>query len=135
MLLSSISTFVAIHRSRRRIKSVSQVNSISRGVRLGLTMIFLNISFFLVNVPMPLFNALTIYTNLKNKTDRYTIFILESIIMLLFFSFYSISFYIQLVTNSLVRGEFKGLLKTIVCLKDSININILLQREARRNRN
>lgn len=115
MFASSVATIYGVIASRRRLRKDTDFRKYSpqdcrvfaRDVRFGITIIVLNVIFFVTNAPSPLSNAIT-QNNFNSDSD--SIHILIAISTFSYYSFYCLIFYLQLAVNSLVRRHFFALL-------------------------
>lgn len=107
MLACSIATLVGVRNSRNRMKhSNSQRSKRSkfRDIRFGMNMVVLNIIFLIFNIPFPAYNILR-YLNIfndENIANYYAVYF----IVFVWYLFYAMGFYFQLMSNSLVRRHF-----------------------------
>lgn len=113
----SILTLLGVRRAHSQIDSsianpTHRRRTIVHDIKFGLTMIVLNILFFIFNLPYRLYYILDLgELNLINDTD---IVLLLNIVFKLFFEgYYSIVFWVQLAVNSVVRKETRGLFMSI----------------------
>lgn len=119
MAILSGATFVGVVRAHSRIRSAS-VNSqtpsnyfnnrkLVRDIRFGVTMIVLNVSFLLLNLPKRLFFNLD-WTQIDSTTRLVWTYIFYDLCEL----YYSIYFYVQLAVNKLIRHEFLGIFSYVL---------------------
>lgn len=112
MIASTIGMTLAVHSSRNRVSSAYSNSSESfrlkrmRDLKFSITMIFINIVFLILNAPNPLFNAMQLL-----NFGSSSIALMDYINSALFYTFYSIVFYLQVFFNSLVRRQFFELFK------------------------
>lgn len=115
MFASSVATIYGVIASRRRLKKDTDFRKYSpqdcrvfaRDVRFGITIIVLNVIFFVTNAPSPLSNAIAM-NNFNSESNSLQILI--EISTFSYYSFYCLIFYLQLSVNSLVRRHFLALL-------------------------
>lgn len=134
MFVLSLATFVGVLRVHRRMKSttISQNNhhhhnmTIRRDIKFGVTIISLNLLFFVFVVIYQL-NQL-VRLNPFSFRDQHQIFIsivIESILNDLRDYYYSLNFLVHLVVNSLVRRELWRLLQLVARSVSMISARIL----------
>lgn len=106
MVVSSTAICVYVIKSRKRVRKYTLGSGIpsrrSRDIKFGFTLIVLNIYFFLSNAPNPLFNFLNFYIDINANVKQ----VLRVNFIGLYYSFYSLVFYAQLLANGLIRQEF-----------------------------
>lgn len=109
MFVTSVVLLTSICRSRKGARSnASRVKT--RDLKFGVTLIILNVTFFLLNAPRRLFYFLGLRELFGENIV--SVFIVNLVVVSLYDIFYSASFWIQFMVNSLVR---KNLLR-MVCL-------------------
>lgn len=119
MLVTSLATLTGVVRAHQRIKqsrarptrSSSTASSLSqraliRDLKFGLTIIVLNVLFFICNFVYCLQNVIDMNPFDLEHGYFFSFLIMESIISNLSNYYYSICFYVHLGVNSLVRREF-----------------------------
>lgn len=79
----------------------------SRDLKFGITMIILNVFFFITNAPYPIFNFVKDYARIPFSSENY---FLSNLTIVFYYFFYSSVFYVQVGSNSLVRREFLKLI-------------------------
>jgi hypothetical protein len=89
----------AINKSRRQ-----------RDIKFGLTTIFLNLVFFVLNAPNPFYSAVTFFLDINPELAN----MLDMLFLAFYYAYYALIFYLQLIVNNVVREE---LLKCILLLK------------------
>jgi hypothetical protein len=106
MLLCSIFTVVTIFKSR---KSLSTSNNIQKmkDIRFSITTIGLNLSFFILTIPLDVFIILKLLINFDSNFDFVVIF------SFLFYSNYGLIFYVTILININFRNEFLNLCSEI----------------------
>lgn len=112
MTFSAIATFMGVYTSHKRMTKFVQVDKIRkaqlRDIKFGFSMLILNVVFLVLNTPYPIFYMLEFFGKIggDDNADESN---LESILLNVFlfwnYLFYSIQFYLQVATNSLVRRE------------------------------
>lgn len=115
MFASSVATIYGVIASRRRLRKDTDFRKYSpqdcrvfaRDVRFGITIIVLNVIFFVTNAPSPLSNAIAMN---NFNSDSNSVHILFATSTFSYYSFYCLIFYLQLAVNSLVRRHFLTLL-------------------------
>lgn len=124
MLATSLATVVGVFNSRARVRkfasrsnsnnsrtaSTNRVVVKSRDIKFTITMLILNVFFFITNAPNPLFNSLVIYDStlfINSDLDDFT----GSLFVIMYYFFYSSTFYVQFAVNSLVRRQFWRLVR------------------------
>jgi hypothetical protein len=96
MFFFSISLIVFVHRSRSRSRTNNSSSTSNRDNKFAITVVSLNIMFFLLNFPITLSHLPFI------PSDIY----LSDISHVFYYAYYSLGFYIQLIVNSDFRQEF-----------------------------
>lgn len=115
MLLTSVATFAGVIRARRRIRHVGQNDTaincqqtrrrVRRDVRFGMTMLAMNLAFFLFNLPFRLNYVVDWMSQIVGSEDDFAFFIFQVILIDAYDMYYSMNFFVQLAVNSLVRRE------------------------------
>lgn len=110
MISITISMVSFIFKSRQRFNNKSSTSTSSsstarnksqlRDLKFAITSISLNMLYVLMNLPLFLWNF--IYPN----WDADTLYFVNVFVVGLWYSYYAIGFYLQLIVNSLVRAEF-----------------------------
>lgn len=111
MIVFSVATFVSVRNARLRIVQSSTSRTFKRDVKFGITMIVLNMTFLLFNVPYRLSNLVEI-----NPFARHSFiwsFLFNSFVIFLYECYNSASFFVHLIVNSLVRSELRGFLSSL----------------------
>lgn len=126
MLSLSIATFIGVLRAHQRIKSLSRRNNMSarrkitRDVKFGVTMIFLNF-LFLICVGLSTLNN-SIGINPFSPSVNLAAHIICSILLdNIFFYYFTITFYVHLAVNNLVRKELWTLMEDLLPILKRIN--------------
>lgn len=91
MFILSIALIVCVYRSRSRINS----SNTKRDNRFAISAISLNVMFFVLTCPIALYNMFT-----------YEVSIISSFANLLYYSYYGLGFYMQIIINRDFRNEF-----------------------------
>lgn len=109
MGISSTATFIGVLKSRNRIKTSHQKDQSMniRDIKFGVTIISLNVLFFIMTAPSLI---LSVFFQNTNAFSNYTHVILKRITEFIHDLFYSISFFVQVVVNSHVRSELMKLM-------------------------
>lgn len=112
MLILSLVLIYNVRRSRLRVHrmsmhrasivSVSGTNSSRRDNRLAVSVISLNTLFFILNLPIVIFDILTVDSEASDLIN-YSVYVL-------YYTYYAVGFYAQLIVNSEFRTEFLKLL-------------------------
>lgn len=114
MTASSVATFVCVMQSRARLKFYAENTREekrasrlpkTRDIKFGITMIALNVYFFVSTGPNPVYNLLVLYVQIDTDVQL----VLEVISISLYYSFFALVFYAQLATNNLVKRQFRAL--------------------------
>ena len=112
MLASSLATYYGVVRARNRMKKFTdsrRANRIRmRDAKFGITMVILNLVFVLLNAPNPVINIITTYIDFGMETDLS--YILQILFLFFYYVYYMMSFYVQLVVNSLIRKQILAML-------------------------
>lgn len=115
MLVMSIAMIRAITKSRQRVRRqstfirndrLSQVQT--RDIRFSVTILSLNSTFLLMNSPLPVFNTLHIWNLI---TDEEAFIKIGIVFMYLYYSYFSVTFYIQMVVNRSFRKQFLTMIR------------------------
>lgn len=113
MINFSAATMFGIARSRNRVNNINMnLNSLkikNRDLKFGLTIISVNIIFFVLNLPKRFFFMMNL--DLLVSQGPLGMTISTTVIMILHYTFFSITFYIQLLVNSIFRKQLVYLLK------------------------
>lgn len=117
MLIFSVATILGIVKSRYILYSQTgntsnQRRVKTRDIKYGITLICLNLSFFILNSPYRITNA-ALNLSIESDIDIFSI-ILVYISSMLYELQFSSCFYVQLAVNNLVRKEFIDLCKSFV---------------------
>jgi hypothetical protein len=92
-----------ISKSRARITAIGQQqNSNAKDKKFALTVLSLNVVFFVLNCPINVYNIVAQYTTIDADTDSFLLFLFRS----MYFTFPAIDFYIQITVNSIFREKF-----------------------------
>lgn len=115
-VFASVSLFVSVMRSRKHVKrssflGKSRSRSQTRDIKFGVTLLFINLVFFILNGPIHLSYFLDINPFSERKPFERIVF--YHIIVVLSEIQFSACFYLQLAVNSLLRDEFKGMFRKI----------------------
>lgn len=129
MSFASIVTIVFIFRSRSRLHGRPTSLHHNRDLRFAITTISLNLFFLSTNAPYSLYY--TIFYRLSFISNDKNYYYLENkdfanlLTTLIWCFYYCFSFYLQLIVNTIVRGEFFKLLNVInvTSLSRSISSN------------
>lgn len=115
----SVVTLVGVLRAHLRVRSASVTSKtpsnysnnriLVRDIRFGVTMIVLNVSFLLMNLPYRVFFNLN-WTQIEYKTRIILTYIFQD----LFEMYYSTFFYVQLAVNKLIRHELLGIFSSVL---------------------
>lgn len=111
MTISTIGLLYVVYKSRQRMRKVLKPNKKDkssyhrqiRDLKFGFSMIITNIVFLVLNAPATILYVIDI-----NSTSD-----LEKYFTIMYYSFFSIEFYLQLAMNSLVRKRFFHIFKEI----------------------
>lgn len=117
MFVSSVITLFRVVRCPQKITGSSRLGrNRMRDLKFGITLVCVNLTLLLLTTP---FRVILFFRTsmIQNTRDQLTRFILASIIYTIYEAFYSISFYIQLLVNRVVR---RGLFKLILRFKITI---------------
>lgn len=113
MISTSIATIIALVNSNRHYQQALHtslsVRNHARDIRFGVTLVVLNMIFLITNATSPFFNAIVTYAQLD--LDFSVSFVCDSVFSFMYYAFYSIPFYIQLIVNKLFRKNFFELFK------------------------
>lgn len=116
MLATSIALVFEIMKSRKKLARVciskSRKITRARDMKFGITMIGLNVVFFIMNAPKSILTVIDYYSALSSSGNS-AFETATKISQFTFLMFFSVSFYIQLTINSLVRKRFFELMKNI----------------------
>lgn len=113
--ISSLLTFVGVLRVRKRVSasssspSASRTTTLVRDMRFGVTIIFMNMSFFVLNCPFRL-GDITEINPFRLETQIFWYVVFSNVICIMYELYFASCFYVQLAVNSLVRRE---LIKTL----------------------
>lgn len=112
MLILSIALIYIVRRSRHRVNRVKRMSILSvqssstqstrRDNRLAVSVISLNIIFFLLNLPIVIFNIFSVNSE-PSDLINYSVYVL-------YYTNYAIGFYAQLIVNIDFRNAFLKLL-------------------------
>ena len=91
MFILSIALIACVYRSRSKVNS----SNTNRDNRFAISAISLNIMFFVLTLPISLYNMFT-----------YEVSIISSFANLLYYSYYRLGFYMQIIVNRDFRNEF-----------------------------
>lgn len=107
MFVASVATFLGVLKSHRRINSIKRTrnSTLARDIKFGITIIVLNVIFFIFNVLYVLHKCVEMNPFDVNKKQISARFLFVSIFYLYEY-YYSIYFYVQLTVNNQVRREF-----------------------------
>lgn len=113
MLLFSIATIWGLSNLRNSLAGIASIQSRSktRDIKFGVTLIFFNLTFFILNAPHRIFNAFNLVEVLSND-NLFIKMLLICIVSIISELQYSTCFYIHLAVNNLVRKEFFNLCKS-----------------------
>ena len=103
MFILSIALIVCVYRSRSRINS-----NTNRDNRFAISAISLNIMFFVLTCPIVIYYMITYQESILN---RYA--------YLLYYSYYGLGFYMQIIVNRDFRNEFLSLINLKVVRKNN----------------
>ena len=118
MFITSIGLIVCVYRSRSRIKS----SNTKRDNRFAISSISLNIMFLVLTCPILLYNLIT-----------YEVSIFNRYFYLLYYCYFGLGFYMQIIVNRDLRYEFLSLVNLKAVKKaddkkrtnnDTLNISI-----------
>ena len=109
MFISNIIIINAIFKSRKNTKLNNNNHNSFRDIRYSITSISLNVSYFLLNMPLSIYLALKILIDVDEITDL-NITISLSII---YYTHFGTLFYVSFLINTLFRNEFLNLIKDI----------------------
>lgn len=117
MLLTSMATFVGVLRAHRRIKSSSRRKDAShrkliKDVKFGVTMIVLNVLFFIC-IGLDRLRFLVNINPFDRESQQMANFLFGFILTRLADEYFLLNFYIQLTVNSVVRNELVKIFKQI----------------------
>lgn len=106
MVISTIGLLFVVYNSRKRMRKFEQSSKKSsskriRDLKFGISMIITNIVFLVLNAPFYIYNT----------TDKTSSFNWKKVFLILVYSYYSITFFLQLVVNNLVRNQFLSIFK------------------------
>ena len=115
MLFTSILTFGSVIASRKKMrKSISRINRLRRirvrDMKFGITIICLNLAFLVLNAPYRLSHFVD-FNPFSSEWNPFENFVFRSVLHLMNESLYSVSFYVQLAINNIVRKELVRLLR------------------------
>lgn len=103
MILLSIALIHTVRASRLRVHSNASSSSQSkRDNRFAISVISLNLIFFILNLPIVIYDLISVNTQTSELFD----FVVE----FLYYSYYASNFYVQLFVNSEFKREFLKLL-------------------------
>jgi hypothetical protein len=97
----SVGLVYYIRKSRARI-NVSSNHGKSKDRKFAITALSLNTLFFILNLPICVYNVASTYVNIDPDLDSF----LLNLARVLFYTFPAIDFYVQVVVNSVVREQF-----------------------------
>lgn len=107
MLISSLSTYYGVLRTRQRAKKFTDSRRSCRvrmrDAKFGITLVILNFVFVLSNAPNPTINIIINYVDFEMDTDLS--YILQILFLFLYYVYYMMSFYVQLAVNNLIRKQ------------------------------
>lgn len=114
MLFTSIATFWGVISTRDLIRTPTRTGRVrksrKRDTKFGVTMIIMNVVFFLLNAPIRL--AVVVKINPFSKSSQlFGYFFFFALIHIMNEALSSVCFYVHLAVNSLVRKELKGVLR------------------------
>ena len=129
MMVTSVITIVFILRSRRKFtvrkQSSATVTAFNRRMlrdrKFALTSVSLNFLFLLFNVPAPFYGVLSTFID---DIDVDLSNLIGYVCLCCYYSYYAISFFVQLTVNSIVRERF---LKLIMFEKKKLSISPLIK--------
>lgn len=102
MVVLSLATLAGVLRAHKRLKSMMVINNKrARDVKFGVTMLVVNLVFFVLNFP----EHLNLVFNLNPYNDTVRYFVFGCVLVFLYEIYYSIVFYVQLAVNSIVRRD------------------------------
>ena len=111
MFISSSITFFGVLKAHKRMKSMTNMpRSMSRtrrDIKFGITMISMNLVFLFLVAPLNLADEFKLF--LIKDIYKYVIF--NTVVVLLFDSYFSLVFFFQLIVNSIIREEFYKIVK------------------------
>lgn len=130
MLSSSIATIFHLVRSRNRVvlnnPSADTRRRQQRDTKFGITSIFLNIAFFVMNAPISFLNIITFFTNNQSPSSfPHSNPSLEFMFHALYSIDYAFYFYIQLGVNSLVRQELMNVFQMLKVTMNRRRVELL----------
>lgn len=112
MMITSALTIVFIVRSRRRLSTVTSNGTrvmattsnkrVVRDRKFAITSVSLNVLFLILNVPAPFFGVISTLIEIDIPLNNF----LGYLSLCCYYSYYAISFYVQLAVNSIVRERF-----------------------------
>lgn len=116
MLTLTIATLYGVLRAHLRMKSAETNNSyhrtLRRDVKFGVTMIVLNVLFFVFNVLYRVHTVVGI-SPFSAQKQSFSFLVFGSILAALPEVYYSINLYVQLAVNSLLRHQLNALVHTV----------------------
>lgn len=116
MLFCSLSTFFGVLRSHRHLRKMftekksHKLKLYRRDLKFGITMIFLNLMFLIMVSPWRLTNIFD-YNPFDNETNWFYYQVFGYLIGLLYESYFSLNFYFQFATNSVIRKQVYAFFK------------------------
>ena len=99
MIILSIALIVCVYRSRSRMNSTSASSRTKRDNRLAISTISLNIMFLVFTLPLTFYDLFS-----------YNYSIPEKFVFSIYYCYYGLGFYIQIIVNRDFREEFLRLL-------------------------
>lgn len=126
MVTSTIATTIGVLTTHRRMKKFVQAQQLRktqlRDIKFGVSMIILNLVFLVLKIP-------NILIFISNSLDLNTLFsgnfvIINYVVEIIFSLLYTINFFLQLASNSLVRKQFVRLFCLFVLKTNERHTNI-----------
>lgn len=110
MFIANVIIIKTIFKSRKNtISTLNNNNVLLRDIKFSITSISLNVSFFILNMPLSIYLVLKILIEVEEITDL-NITISLSII---YYTHYGTLFYVSYLINSAFRNEFHNLIRDI----------------------
>lgn len=113
MLILTISTFYGVVQAHKRVRLIINKDNLKRtrkrDIKFGVTMIVLNVLFFIMNFPYRL-NMITFLPPFDQTAHPMAASVFITVLTYLFELYFCVNFYIQLAVNNVVRKEFRNVL-------------------------
>lgn len=109
MILLSVILIAFIRKSRNRLKHAVQIRNQMKDIKFAITSFTLNLLFLFLTVQNPCLNVF-MNTNIFKLLDVDLQTFLTQASIIIFDSYYALTFYAQLFSNSLIQAEFFSLL-------------------------